>query len=485
MLSKYAVLSALPLAEGKATDGLVVRARPNTPISELDRTTNSLVLNSGLLTKKEDLSIDQFAELLQTVTFSYDTPTLHDTTMDGYVTDLSQLIAGHIKFARNVVKPVVVAFAEKLNESLNNMSGLNTAEAKYSINVVDLPQVLEDVVFAESIKKYGEVRNPNSLQPNARLPIKEFTRDEILELIMTGDADVDKGILEWYSNAYADGADLNFLASPASFIQALAPGFDFAARVNKTLLAFLLANAVHNKETGLSDEGQLSTTVKYNIVADYRNYAGTMLTKLIEQFGQYVATNVLVLEITRASNSLTVCGPVYRTWLESGGQTEYLYAMLSMNADYRTTDKLTAAIPTLKAEWDSYSMFYTASQENQRLSAAKNLIKVIFDELMNNLNDDEKAFAEGHPNFREVTSKCLEKMSADLSKSDLEDIYDLALRVVCRCRFYYTDAEFILSEINNNCKANPDMSVEEAALVATISYITDHICDQLIVTNQI
>jgi hypothetical protein len=61
----------------------------------------------------------------------------------------------------------------------------------------------------------------------------------------------------------------------------------------------------------------------------------------------------------------------------------------------------------------------------------------------------------------------------------------LALHIICQCRFYYTEAEFILSEIEEIGKQNPGIDVREAALIATINYLVDYLCDQITTDTQV
>ena len=70
-----------------------------------------------------------------------------------------------------------------------------------------------------------------------------------------------------------------------------------------------------------------------------------------------------------------------------------------------------------------------------------------------------------------------------LREEAIGDIWEVASRVVAERIFYYTDAYCILTGINDACKQNPNIDVNEAALLSTIEYVCEYVCDQLVVSD--
>jgi hypothetical protein len=70
-----------------------------------------------------------------------------------------------------------------------------------------------------------------------------------------------------------------------------------------------------------------------------------------------------------------------------------------------------------------------------------------------------------------------------LAESDFNDIWRVAKCIVCDQLFYYTDAGTILDGIEDACKNNPDLGVDEAALLSTISYVTRYVSSQMVLSK--
>lgn len=487
MLSSYAVTSAMPLAEDLASKSLAVHAKPNTVLSELDRVTNGMLLNSGILTKTDDLDTAGFAKLLENATFNFDTPTQHDAMMDGFLNDVKAAVSSHLKFAKNVVKPLVMDYAERFQIYMQSAQ-CPGPESQYNVETFELPQPLEDMVFLETVKKYQDIKNIDAIRPQTACPIQIGNDEELLNFILTGDGEVDKHIAAWYTSTKQEGyAEVakKLMFSPGALADAFRNRLQPQCNMNEALIIFLVANAVYNKETGLSDDVQMSTAAKNNLVAEYRNFAGAVLAAYMNHLDLLVKNQTVVLEVSSSTKTICVFGPVFRKWLEDGGRTEFLFALLSLGLEYRTIEKLKENEVRLQKEWESYSLFYHNAQANQRLNTAKVGLKLTFSLLMNEPTEDEKEYIQTHGNHTAVVNKLLGEMIDELKPSDIEQIYMTAMKVICRCRFYYTDAEFILSEIEEVARINPDVDPNEAALIATVHYIVDYLCDQMFVTNRI
>ena len=55
----------------------------------------------------------------------------------------------------------------------------------------------------------------------------------------------------------------------------------------------------------------------------------------------------------------------------------------------------------------------------------------------------------------------------------LENLPSVVTKLVCRSRFYKTDAEIFLSKLNKIMNDNPELPPFEASTIATIEYIVE------------
>lgn len=68
---------------------------------------------------------------------------------------------------------------------------------------------------------------------------------------------------------------------------------------------------------------------------------------------------------------------------------------------------------------------------------------------------------------------------ARITERDLTEPYHVALRLLCRARYYRTDAEKLLGRIDTIVKENPKLDVREASTIAEIEYVSDWCFDQM------
>jgi hypothetical protein len=72
----------------------------------------------------------------------------------------------------------------------------------------------------------------------------------------------------------------------------------------------------------------------------------------------------------------------------------------------------------------------------------------------------------------------MEELS-EVSEIDMKDLWSVSLKLVCRSRFDHTQAERILSGIEEVKRDNPSIDVREAAAVSMIKYVAYWVSSQL------
>lgn len=481
MLSQSTIVACTALAEHLAERSLSLQAKPNSVIAELNRTTNAAALDSVAIPDIANwTSFDSqaYGGFIEHITFNMDNPTQHDLSIQSFTDDLKQAVSSHIQFARNVVKPIVCDYAEKLNNKLQNTE-IVPASDQFTISVYDEPEPFSDVVFEESVSHYRDMRVVN---PELTLTVKGFEDNELLEYILTGDAEVDKNITAWWLRVqpYKSPATIIDMFTPNQVLSSLS----LTDKLDYVLLAYLVSNALYNKQDRIDGEEQGLNSSR-SICAAYRDLYGSMLVRTIDQLRMYIKNSMLILEMNAGKKTVVVQGDVYRKWLEKGGSPETLFGLIVSNSNYRNAQQIQDNIEKLNREWQSYNLFWINSQTNRRLDVVKDIAKLTFREIMVDLTAEEQEYVNSHSDYMTRVNQRLDVIVDNLKLSDVNDVNHLAMKLVCNCRFYYTDAESILSEIEEIAKQNPDIDVMEAAMIATIHYLVDYMCDQLYLTGKV
>lgn len=481
MLSKEAITCSIPLAEMMAGKGLVVNSKPNTVLSELDRVVNSLFLQSTI-NQPAEFDAAAFAQLIETVTFSYENPTPHDQAMDELVSKLVPVVQSHLFFTRNVVKPVVLHVGEEISQYIQGIK-TPSPEEQFSLDVFNLPELLTDAAMVENISVFSDIKDPQAYMPSVSYGVEAFTDQTLLDYILTGDQVVDGLITEWFSktepNTYSDY--INSVFSDGARPDVFQVTNVSTQNINRVLICYLVASALFNKEDRYSPAlSELSEAARSNIIADYRKYYGGYLCAMMALAKNYEQAGLLVMYMNQDDRCIVVYGPVFSQWLNTGGKTEHLMALMSLGmTNVRTLEAVQKLHDRLESEWQSYTLFWENMHSNTRFNQAKTGISMIFSADLQNLTPQEQEYMKTHTDYLSNIETKLSCFVDGLKPSDLNNPYDLALRLVSQCRFYFSEAEFILSEIEDICKTHPNIKAEEAATIATVHYIVDYMCDQM------
>lgn len=486
MLNQSSVKASFALSDKLAARGMSLLTKPNTVLHELVRATNAIPLSPSVIENMnngDSFDIASYGKFIETITGNPDTPTTHDMLMDGYLDDLSKAISSHLSFARNVVKSVVIDYSERVKQAIQNHTFVG-AESQFTITTVAEPEVLKDPVFLHSIEPYAE---KSALIPDYSAFLIEFTVENITQALLTNEKEIDAKIVEWLSNLDLPKIThhLNeIFRSPESGIKAYMPGMmTDLTNIDLALAIYLVASNGVLRTDVFAPNIKISASIAKTNLAQFRDFSAALLCKLLKQAEMYRRSGTLIL--TKFNKEIVVFNDVYQQWLNTGGTTEELLAVVSGRFDIKRLDQITAKREALQAEWRAYQMFYHSTQSNRRLTIVKSILEEQFHATMNDFHEEEQTYINQAQDYMAGAFKRLTTILDELRLSDIEDINKLALKIICRCRFHYTEAEFILSEIEEVAKDNPEIDIYEAAMIATVHYLVDYLCYQMYLTPKV
>lgn len=480
MIQKESVHSAIALAELYAEKHLVVAAKPSTLMSELVSRTNYDVLADS----EDDKDYSVFANNIEIMsTGDINTPSLHDQYIDQAIEGISNAVKAHISFAKNIVKPIVIDVAEGTTAYLREFRYPQAAD-KFCVCVVDVPELLEDEDFVSTLEIY---KNKSPIKPDVMPSLGEKTQEELLGLLLTGDKEADEALTIWYTrlgtgffsnvweNLFRDNQPNRAINTLVTYDDIL--GYDIFERADYALAVYMMARKLFDE---LDPSATNVNLVGYqNIIAQTRDFAGCVLYNVIERARSFESTKIMVINTDARNQSVKVYGKVYRPWLQNGGCSEAMLGLIVSGRSLTTMYSVDELKQQLLDTWKTHSAFFMAAENNKRFDYFKDALKIKFNEVMNDLSDIEKEYIEQRPNYLQDVQTQLDAELDKLTPQDADDVYMAALKVVCRSRFGYTQAESILGDIVEASLLNKDVDVREAALIATANYVVDFIVDQL------
>lgn len=480
MIDKNSALFSVPLAMLAASKGVVISPVEGTPLSELVKSTNDMMVCAGQCIPVGEANDSSLVMDYAGIVSSYssgDTETAHDTAMDSFTSEISKSVSNHISFAKNVVKPVIV---DMVNEVQKAMGEVVCPSTNFKIEINDLPKPMQNAGFETSINKFSE---KPFLAPEGELRLGEISPQGILELMKTGSKEYDDRVSEWFVTK----GDLFFMDIWNNLFRDFKEGqpskvFGFndcltnGDVVDAALAVHLLSRKLYDE---VPENTNLSLAAFRNLVAQYREASGVKLNQEYLRYANILQNKVLVSFISNDNKVCKVNGAVYREWLKTGGSNEILLGMLVGTKTVYSQALIDEEKERFISDWNSYSLFNITAEKNKSFNRFKDILTLSFANLLNEQSTEEKSSTDTFPLFKSKVSECFLTELDKLKSSDMGDIYNVCTRLVCRARFYYTDSEKILVGINEAVKANPHIDIREAALLSTIEYVTDYISDQL------
>lgn len=468
--------NAIPFAAVLAAKGVKAVAAPNTVLSELVRlSTPSFDIKSD-----QDDSHTQYAQVVASSTYSeHGNMSQHSLSMDGYIADIAKLVNSHISYAKNVVKPVVMHFAEEL-EAYKATSPCKKADNEFNVIQLRVPAVLKDESFLDTLNYY---KDKTAISPKTPFRLDDKSPEELAQLVMTGHGRTDKLIAEWLSHM-----DENFLHTVwASFYTVSnTPDDHMTYSLIESLNAFAKADAslaMHLLARKLFDDASLGKDMNLTqykaLAAEYRDYSGSVLVNAINKIGLFARAKTLIIENDERMKTIKVNGDLYGDWLEAGGDTAVILGIAVSGATPSSQMAIDDGSVQYKRQWESYCTFFASSEKNKYFSYVKDFIENAFLQSLKTLDATEETFVAKNPNFYNNVRKLLKDELNTMTASDVADHHTLALRLMGKCRFYYTSAFSILNDIQEASRANPNVDVREAALFAAINYVADYLADQI------
>lgn len=488
MLFKDSVLASAPLAEELTKEGLSLTVRPNTLLASLVNATYQAKVNTvSPIQPDGDVVAMEIGNMLERLTNgTVDHQTAHDMAMTEVVDLLKQSILRHVSFARNVVIPVVKEYAENLIQHME-AGREETAASQFNIRQLKVPEFIQDLGFLDKVKVY---KDAIPVDPDKGI-LGLKTADEIVKVLMTGDQSLDQDIVAWYSrkgpqfldsiwqNFFMDGSQVPEGAERVfvDTIQAMNVFDKLDYAIGIYLLGDHLYDRVDENVTGVDLSGYKT------IMAHARDFGGAVAVNALSTIDLYRRTRMMVVEINAAKKTVGVFDEIYVNWLKNGGTPDTVLGLLVSDQVYRTEVAINSNKDRLDDAWNSYCLFYNSSAKNREFNYFRDLALTDFNETLKHFSDEENAFIKRNPGYLQKVADLVRDEVAQLTQADMENVHAVAQRIVCRCRFYYTDAEQILEDIVSASSVRKNVDQREAATVATMKLMVRFMVDQMVKTT--
>lgn len=487
MLSNSSVVVAGNLSEILTDRGLVLVPKTNTLVAQLSNAVSGGLLSTvaGMVDADRDMVA---ARLVAASTGPEEVHrgqkiyqnSSHDTYMDNYVQDLSTLVSGYISFARSVVNKEVTRLKETLQDGLSNYK-YKEPEEFFNVSYFKLNDVFSSYLVTSEVGSYQGSSSKFFFEPMTLGKL----RDEGFELgkyLLTGDAEQDQYIVQWLAGIGENRAKSYLLDSTAVYAMTTDEMLDYA------LVGYLFYRNLTQKAD--LDLGYTATTLRSKASGN-RDYFGNQLAVALELYRKDIRNGRLLSSNTQFAFSYFNDKPLqvkvyeenFRKLVEAGLNIEVVFGYIASASGGNdiTVDELIQDGPSYLSKWGNTRSLYLLSVNSNRLNIFKQILTQTFEASLarDAENADEKEFLAQHAGFVEETRKLGVAYIEQLHTSDIDDLDRIALELVAKIRYRFTNSYFILREMQEILEMDDDIEPSQAALYATIRYITDFLLEHV------
>jgi len=401
----------------------------------------------------------------------------HDSLMDNYINDITNLVSNHISFARNVVNKEVTKLKETLEENLSNFK-YKEAEDFFKISYYSLPDVFRSFIIENELSSYKNSTN-NFFSDQLDLSKINFEEFDLEKYILTGDEEQDTLILAWFNSVGKELA-INYLVNNIP---------EYSLSVNRLLDYSFINYLFYRNLTEKNDINLGLTSIQLRSKSSAnRDYFGKKIVISLDLYEKDIRNNSLLTSDSETAFSyfnkealhITIYEESFKKLADAGLSIEVLFGFISSeNKNNVTVDTLIQNKDKYLSNWNNIRNLYVISMNNNRLDIFKQILHGVFESSLSELTDAEKELSNNSSELIIETKTLGNDYIDKLTLSDIEHINFIVLNLVAKIRFRFSNAYFILHEMHELLDLNENIQPLEAALYASINYITDFLVEQL------
>ena len=460
--------SSVSFQAPKTTNAESVLLRPNGAVGPV------------IIRNEEDL-----ANEVQNNTANYETSSVHTLKIMALAEDLAPHISAHISHARNVVSPMVIDLAQKLEKFKETAKPLDPSSSFEIIKGIIPALLLDESFLADGIENYAsmEVKSPDFID------IPTVPSDDFLNSLMNLGSERLNGLVQaWIKTKEQDFIKNCFLVNFTSSqnndyfnentLKCYLPSITSSTyrAMDVALACYLIASRLFAEPQSVQGMSLMEYKTK---LRGWIDYAGSTAMKAMKNARRQQEANIVVNEAILSKKRIVVNNVVYQAWLEAGGSPEVLLGMLVSGQVHYAVSAIEENKAQLLRHWQNYLML---AKSDVNAEMAKRFRSYLESEVLlglNELTESELDYAKNVATLSDIATSKIKEIIEHKAHCLMDDVYHTALCVIAKGRFYYTSTYDILNEMTEVAKQNPDIDVREAALLSVISYIADYFVAQI------
>lgn len=398
---------------------------------------------------------------------------VHDLALEANINEASIIVSNLIDFARNVAKPTVLELVGVVEQRL--AGAISDAMTPVTIQLDGFHDIWSTPALDSLVSDFNEV-------PGIEVSFKKWmplaSPEAVVGYLRTGSTLFDEEVSSWLEsvgesvvvNAYNVylSEDTNLFPNTNNINQ-------YTGDRETILALFLLAH--HFNATKEVPEGVRASLSEYEL----------FFAQLRTEMGRRVAAVLRTRDRERTSGKLVTSYPDmhsdkpvirvnadnYNEWLSKGGEAEILLGAQQTDQE-RNPEALIVNGARYRAAYNQSQRLLNMKVRAENTTRTIEAIRFAIGSYIAQADDTTL------PTSKAELQKIAARHIAALSEAHLTDLFRVVRRVVCRTLYAHTDAEKILVQIDVEAEANPGIEPADAALLATITIVTDWVASYIV-----
>jgi len=467
MLAKGSISSVSSTAGYFASKNKKLVPRSESPLMKLTYAT---------LTPRDAETMEEFAEIVAVLSGGdIREKTTHDRIVDELVPFISKVVQSHLNFAKTVVQPACDVYVKLVNK---NYRPLVDPSGEFNIVSSQLFPILENEDFLYAVKSFKN--KPVENKPRL-IALEDNTMEAIESILLVGDPEaaehyrflLDNFRDEFIGYFYSLFSRCNFV-----FENKFKPD-TIVKDINSLTAAYIFADRLSNNPQNVANDPSLDLNKVNEIIFDIRNTAASYLNIGLDYYNSLITSGTLVNYIS--GKEIGVLTPVYKQWLTEGNSQEVLFGLLVSGQRYYSTAMISQNKEELEKAFFNYLNFNTTAIKLTNFNNFLDALKVSYRELFQEYKSDSEKEAIVTSDYFVTSDRIFEQELAKVKVGDVEDLTTLAISLISKSRYYYSSAGDILSRVYEFTDKDDQLDPREAALLATIEYVSKYMARQIVV----
>lgn len=207
-----------------------------------------------------------------------------------------------------------------------------------------------------------------------------------------------------------------------------------------------------------------------SVMHGVRNYGKSLTSKALRLVNMSLKLNKLVISNER--NCITVNANIYEQYLDDGGTADAMMGRCVANDNVNTKNGVLEKVVEYTALNRRNAASLESAYRKMTLKHTKYALRTWASKHMKELETPQ-------PVDKQYGLRLANAAIESLTISDIKDTYTCSKNIVAKNLYYFTNANEYLSYMDEALKTNPELSAEEASMVATMETLCDYAAGNL------